>query len=91
MLGILGGRIFLWGCRPLLLPPPVVAALLIRICPEHDNISGRNRVSTVLQCPTILLYYAKGIVNILLQSVVLNLLCIRIGLASELNLSNQLE
>ena len=76
MLGIIGGRNFCLGGR---LPffPPVVAALLILICPEHDNISGRNRISTVLQCLTILLLYPKCFVSILLQSVVLNLFIIQ--------------
>ena len=87
MLGILGGRNFCFGeRRPF--GPPVVATLLIRICPEHDI---KNKISTVLQCLTILLSYAKCFVSILLQSVVLNLLLYsRIGLASELNISNQL-
>ena len=90
MLDILGGQNFcLGGTAPFC--SSVVASLLIRICPEHDNISGRNRISTVLQCLTILLSHAKCFVSILLQSVVLNLLWNRICLASELNLSNQLE
>ena len=58
-------------------PPPfptVLVALLIRICPEHDNLSSRSKISTALQCRTILLSYAKCFVSILLQSVVLNLL-----------------
>ena len=89
-MGILGGQKFcLGGAAPFC--SPVVAALLIRIYPEHDNISGRNRISTVLQCLAILLSHAKCFVSILLQSVVLNLLYSRICLASELNLSNQLE
>ena len=88
--GILGGRNFcLGGASPFC--SPVVAALLIRICPEHNNISGRNRILTVLQCLTILLSHEKCFASILLQSVVLNLLYSRICLASELNLSNQLE
>ena len=79
MLGILGWWNFcLGGCRPLPAPPPppppVVAALLIRICPEHENICSRNRIFTVLQCLTILLSYAKWFVSIRLQSVELNLL-----------------
>ena len=89
-MGILGGRNFcLGGAAPIC--SPVVAVLLIRICPEHDNTSGRNKIFTVLQCLTILLSHAKCFVSILLQSVVLNLLYSRIGPASELNLSNQLE
>ena len=88
--GTLEGRNFcLGGAAPFC--SPVVAALLIRLCPEHDNTSGRNRISTVLQCLTILLSHAKWFLSILLQSVVLNLLYSGIGLASELNLSNQLE
>ena len=88
--GILGRQNFcLVGAAPFC--SPVVAALLIRICLEHDNISGRNRISTVLQCLTILLSHAKCFVSMLLQSVILNLLYIGICLASELNLSNQLE
>ena len=39
---------------------------LIRICPEHDNIFDRNKISTVCQCLTILLSYAKYYVSILL-------------------------
>ena len=82
MLGILRGRNFcLGGRRPLL--PTVVAALLIRICPEHDNISGRNGISTVLQCLTILLSYAKCFVNIRLQSVELNLLQYKSGIRTK--------
>ena len=88
--GILGGRNFCLGGAASFCSP-IVAALLIRICPEHDNISGRTRISTVLQCLTILLSHAKCFVSILLQSVILNLLYSRICLASELNLSNQLE
>ena len=88
-MGILGGPNFcLGGAAPIC--SPVVAALLIRICPEHDNTSGRNKIFTVLQCLTIL-SHAKCFVSILLQFVVLNLLYSRIGLASKLNLSNQLE
>ena len=87
-MGILGGRNFcLGGAAPFC--SPVVAALLERICPEHDIISGRNRISTVLLCLTILLSHAKCFVSKSLQSVVLNLLYSRICLASELNLSNQ--
>ena len=90
MVGILRRRNFcLEGAAPFC--SPVVAALLIRICPEHDNISGRNRISTVLQCLTILLSHAKCFVSILLQSVILNLSYSRICLASELSLSNQFE
>ena len=85
--GILGGQKFCLGSAAPFCSP-VVAALLIQICPEHD-ICGRNRISTVLQCLTILLSHAKCFVSILLQSVVLNLLYSRICLASELNLSNQ--
>ena len=72
-MGILGRRNFcLGGAAPFC--SPVVVALLIRIFPEHDNISGRNRISTVLLCLAVLLSYAKCFVSMLLQSVVLNLL-----------------
>ena len=90
MMGILKGRNFCLGERHPLLPP-VVAALLIRICPDQDNISGRKRISTGLQYPTTLLSYAKCFVIILLRSVALNLLYSIIGMALKLNLSNQLE
>ena len=90
MVGILAGQKFcLGGAAPFC--SPVVAALLIRICPEHDNISGRNTISTVLQCLKILSSHAKCFVSILLQTVVLNLLYSRICLALELDLSNELE
>ena len=36
-----------------------VICKLIRICPEHDNISDRNKISTALEYLTILLSYAK--------------------------------
>ena len=69
-MGILGKRNFcLGGAAPFC--SPVVVALLIRIFPEHDNISSRNRISTVLQCLTVLLSYAKRFVSVLLQSLVL--------------------
>ena len=47
---------------------------------EHDNISNMNKISIVLQCLTILLFYAKYYVSILLQSVVLNLFYNRPGI-----------
>ena len=67
-----GAEFLFRGRRPFC--SPVVAALLIRLCPKHDNISGRNRISTVLQRLTIFLSHAKCFVSILLQSAVLNLL-----------------
>ena len=90
MLGILGGRNFcLGGAAPFCSPPRSCGP--VNTNPEHNTISCRNRIFTVLQCLTILLSYTKCFVSILLQSVVLNLLYNKIGMASELNLSNQLE
>ena len=91
MLGILGGRNFCLGDAAPFCPPPPRSCGPVNTNPEHDNIFRRNRIFAVLQCLTILLSYTKCFVSILLQSVVLNLLYSKLGLPSELNLSNQLE
>ena len=32
----------------------------MRICAEHDNTSNKNKISTALQCLTILLSYTQN-------------------------------
>ena len=53
MLGISGEQNFCsGGCRPFLPPPPPRVCGPVNTNPEHDNISRRNRIFTVLQCLT---------------------------------------